>query len=656
MIRVFPVTRKRSDFFRKRLVQVHNITIGTAGHIDHGKSELISRLTGIHPDRLKEEKERGMTIDLGYSFYETAGGLRVGIIDVPGHERFIKNMVAGATSMDLVILVVAADDGVMPQTREHLNIMTVLGIRKGVVALTKIDLVDEEMVELAQEDVRDLVQGTFLQDTPIVPVSSVTGAGIDDLRALLDREIDSVEPLDYDGIFRMPIQRVFSSKGFGTVVTGVPVSGSVRVGDILEILPRGDSCRVRGIQAYGEACELGRAGHRNALNITDVNYRDIRRGFVAANPGIYSTTTFFEAELYFMEGAGFPLRNRTEVRVHTGTSEVMGRVVLLDRKVLNPGESSLVQLRLRDPVVVVPGDRYILRLHSPLITIGGGAVVGLTRMKLKRFKDHVVNRVEARLQSLGDLPTLVTIEVEAYPGGMMTRRDLATVLNRDPDRIKEAVSQLMESGDLFDVGQGLLMERSSFEKRAGQVMAVLEKEHEASPLVPYIDVNRIRSGSRMDGPLLQGVLKAMEARGVVETAKGGLVRKAGFEAGPTPEQQAFIDSLEASVRDGRATPPAIQSLVGQSSLSLDESRSALEYLSSIGRLVKIGGFFFHSAVLDEIRSAIREVAKEHGEVKIPLIRDRFETSRKYLIPLMEYFDGIGFTRRVGDKRYLKDQE
>lgn len=634
-------------------MKVHNITIGTAGHIDHGKSELISRLTGIHPDRLKEERERGMTIDLGYSFYETAGNLRVGIIDVPGHERFIKNMVAGATSMDLVILVVAADDGVMPQTREHLNIMTVLGIKRGIVALTKIDLVDEEMVELAQEDVRDLVQGTFLQDTPIVPVSSLTGDGIDRLRVHLDEAIDQVEPLDYDGVFRMPVQRVFSSKGFGTVVTGVPVTGSVRVGDSLEVLPQGINGRVRGIQAYGESCEQGRAGHRSALNITDVNYREISRGAVVATPGIFSTTRFFEAELYFMESAGFPLRNRTEVRVHIGTTEVMARVVLLDRKVLSPGETTLVQLRLRDPVVVVPGDRYIVRLHSPLITIGGGAVVGLTRMKLKRFKDHVVSRVEARRRSLGDLHSQIAIEAEAFPGGMVTRKDLSAVLNRDPDRIAKAVSKLQEDGDLIDVGQGLLMERGSFEERAAKVAAVLEGEHESSPLVPFIDVKKIRGATRLDGPLLLGLLKAMEGEGMVETAKGGLVRRAGFVPAPTEEQQEFMNGLEARVMEGRATPPPIDDLIAAGGVSDVEARSALDYLVSVGRLVKIGGFFFHTDVLDEVREALREVAEEHGEIKIPLIRDRFETSRKYLIPLMEYFDGIGFTRREGDRRFLK---
>lgn len=396
-------------------MNIHNITIGTAGHIDHGKSELIRRLTGVHPDRLKEERERGMTIDLGYALYETSEGLRVGVIDVPGHERFVKNMAAGAASTDLVVLVVAADDGVMPQTREHLMIMSYLGIKKGVVALSKIDLVDAEMIELATEDIRDLLRGTFLEGAPILPVSSLTNEGLDRLRDAIDKAVASVDPTANSGTFRMPIQRAFTRKGFGTVVTGVPVSGTARVGDPMEIFPLGAKGKIRHIQAYNEPCELARAGHRAALNISDVDYRLLRRGLVAAAPGSLRSTLFFEAEFQLARSARCPLANMTDVRVHTGAAEVLATIVLLDRNTIEPGETALVQLRLTEPVVVVPGDPFVLRLRSPALTIGGGTIVGLFPYKLKRFKEHILKRVAARRDSAGDLDAMVAAEARDFP-------------------------------------------------------------------------------------------------------------------------------------------------------------------------------------------------------------------------------------------------
>jgi len=635
-------------------LKVHNVTIGTAGHIDHGKSELIMRLTGVHPDRLKEEKERGMTIDLGYSFYETARGLTVGVIDVPGHERFIKNMVAGATGMSLVILVVAADDGVMPQTREHLNIMTVLGLKNGIVALTKTDIVDEELVELAAEDVRELVKGTFLEDAPVVPVSSVTGSGFDELRTKLDAAIDRVVPIDPTGAFRMPIQRVFSAKGFGTVVTGVPVSGSLRVGDPVEVFPHQFTGKIRGIQAYDESLQESRAGHRSALNISDVDYRSLKRGHVVAEPGKFRTTTLVEAEFYFLESAGFQIKNMMSVRVHIGTAEIMARIVLLQKRRLDPGDSSLVQLRLSEPVLVVPGDPFILRLHSPLITIGGGRLVGLSSLKLKRFKDHIVNRVAAKRDCLNDLEAQVIIEAENRKDVFFSERDLALSLNADLDEVSGAVRGLLDAGELVEVRQGRMIHKALFERLTEQIGGILDEQHRLNPLAPYVDQKIILKRTRLDPPILGGLLKIMESKGSVETAKGGLARCHGFEPRPSEEQEELLGKIEGELRDCGATPPQVNEIVTRGDHPPAEVEAVVNFLVASGRCIRVGLYVFHGTVIDAIRSAIEDDARANGEVRIPIIRDRFKTSRKWIIPLMEYFDGSGLTYRDGDKRYLKN--
>ena len=634
-------------------MKVHNVTLGTAGHIDHGKSELIMRLTGVHPDRLKEEKERGMTIDLGYSFYETAAGLTVGIVDVPGHERFIKNMVAGATGMSLVILVVAADDGVMPQTREHLNIMTVLGLKSGLVALTKTDLVDEELVDLAAEDVKDLVAGTFLDRTPIVPVSSVTGAGFDALRTALDEAIEGVVPISPSGAFRMPIQRVFSAKGFGTVVTGVPVSGSLKVGDPVEVFPNQISGKIRGIQAYDEALQESRAGHRSALNLSDVDYRTLKRGHVVAAPGKFRTTTLIEAEFYFLENAGFQIKNMTSVRVHTGTAEVMAKIVPLEKPRLDPGDSSLIQLRLDEPVLAVPGDPFILRLHSPLITIGGGRIVGLSSMKLKRFKDHVVNRVAAKRDCLDDLQAQIVIEAENRKEIFFTVNELALSINVDLDEVKGALGGLLEGGKIIEVRKGRMIHKAVFERLTGRIAEILDEQHRSDPLEPYVDQKLILQTMRLEPQNLAGLLKIMESRGIVETAKGGRARRHGFVPTPSEEQKKLIERIEKDLTDWGATPPPAAEIISRGDAPPAEVEAVVNFLVGSGRTIRVGAYVFHSTVIDAIGAAIVEDARDQGEVRIPVLRDRFKTSRKWIIPLMEYFDGIGLTYREGDRRFLK---
>ncbi|MCY3023351.1 MAG: selenocysteine-specific translation elongation factor, partial [Planctomycetota bacterium] len=363
--------------------QIFNVVIGTAGHIDHGKSTLVQALTGIHPDRLKEEQERGITIDLGFAPLELAGGLRVGIIDVPGHERFIKNMVAGATGVDFVMLVVAADDGVMAQTREHLQIVQLLGVRDGLIVITKKDLVEADYLELVVEDVKALVAGTALADKPVVTVSSKTGEGIPGLKALLNTALSKLARRPSSGPFRMPIQRVFAKEGFGTVVTGVPLSGQVAIGDTLEVLPPGYQGRVKGLHAYQHPITRGQAGHSTAVNLhgPDIDKQDVRRGMVVATPGIFRPCSLVTAHLTPLAGTPWPLTHRAPVRFHAGTAEIQGRVLLLEGDQLPAGTDGWVQVQLAEPTVAAPGDRFILRHQTPMLTLGGGVVLDVALLK-----------------------------------------------------------------------------------------------------------------------------------------------------------------------------------------------------------------------------------------------------------------------------------
>ncbi|HMS18317.1 MAG TPA: selenocysteine-specific translation elongation factor, partial [Planctomycetota bacterium] len=381
-------------------MSVLHAVLGTAGHIDHGKSSLVKALTGTNPDRFKEEQERGMTIDIGFAEYQTADGVDVGVIDVPGHEKFVRNMVAGAVGIDMVMLVIAADDGVMPQTREHLDIMGILGIRRGFIVVTKVDMVDPAYVELVKEEIAEFVQGTFLEDAPMVTCSSITGFGLDQVREQIDALVRSLPERGREGVFRMPIQRAFTLKGHGTVVTGVALSGVAQVGDNLEVLPKRLPCRVRAIHVHHRAATEALAGHRSAFNLSDVDYKDVMRGDVLATPGFFTATRLVEARFQLLASHKGPLKDQTAIRFHVGASDSLGRMILLNAKTLSPGEDALVQFRLEDDVVVAPGDHYLVRLASPERSLGGGLVLGETRFRFKRFRDWIQENMEGKEQSL----------------------------------------------------------------------------------------------------------------------------------------------------------------------------------------------------------------------------------------------------------------
>jgi len=638
---------------------IQPIVIGTAGHIDHGKSSLVRALTGIDPDRLKEEKERGLTIDLGFAPIQMPDGRTVGIIDVPGHERFIRNMVAGATGIDLVMLVVAADDGVMPQTREHLQIMGLLGVQHGIVVLNKIDAVPAEMAELAEEDVRDALRGTFLEGAPLLRVSALTGAGIEELKRVLFQRVDLAAPRSREGVFRMPIQRVFSAKGFGTIVTGIPVSGEIQVGQTLEILPVGQSGKLRGIQAYGRATERARAGHSSALNLSDVDHHLVSRGMVAATPGFFAPVRMVGARLSVSPQLERALADRTPIRLHTGTADPLGELVLLDAQALEPGSTGLVQLRLEEPIVCAPGDRFILRLASPSITLGGGVILEESKYRLKRFKGFVIDELSRQEQSLAS-PAALLESVLARAGFQpLALHELAQAIKRSDAETAGFLARLADEQRVraLDLG-GSDKQAWMHVDRLGEAQSKLRQAiaawFELNPLRQVVETLELRRATGFEPEFLGALLLEEQARKSLSVESGGLVRLAGrsvqLDQATIERRGRILTAFEAA----GFSPPSPDELAASLAIAPRELTRLLAMLSDENALVRINKeILLPAARAQAVREAIVSNCTKHGHLEIPELRDALGTSRKYLIPLLEYFDTQGLTIRQGANRVLR---
>jgi selenocysteine-specific elongation factor len=635
-------------------MQIQPIVVGTAGHIDHGKSTLVKTLTGIDPDRLKEEQERGMTIDIGFARFSLPDGRRVGIVDVPGHERFVKNMVAGATGIDLVVLVVAADDGVMPQTREHLAIMRLLGVKRGFVALTKIDAVEPAMVDLAREDVRSAVAGTFLEGAPILPVSSTTGQGLEELRKVLFHMAAETPPRSDAGIFRMPIQRVFSAHGFGTIVTGIPVSGSIGVGDVLEIVPPGVRGKVRGIQAYHETTERARAGHSTAINLADVDHHVVQRGHVAASVGFFKPVRWVGAQLEALASLDRPIANRTPIRLHTGTVEALGEVVLLDREELAPGETGLVQLRLEEPIVCAPGDRYVVRLASPAFTLGGGVILEESKHRLKRFKSFVVEELERQVHGLESPRELLEVVLFRADDGTHAVDALAVEIKRSKAETERLLNDLKGQGKVRALAMGRWIHGERMERALERIRKELEAWFGDHAHRQVIDVRDLRRITGFEADFLHVLLEEAARRGMLVSEPGGLVRPAGKAPDLEPKRAELAAKLREALVGARFVPPSPEELAGRLGKPRKEVESLLEHLCDTGAVQRVGPeFYLAREHYDAARAAIVENCSAHGALDIPSLRDQLSTTRKFLIPLLEHFDAQGLTIRQGGHRVLK---
>jgi len=643
---------------KKNVDRIFNVVLGTAGHIDHGKSSLVKKLSGVDPDRLPEEQSRGLTIDLGFAPLTLPDGRRVGIVDVPGHERLIKNMVAGATGIDVVLLVIAADDGVMPQTREHLTIMQILGIQHGLVAITKIDLVDDDLRELVREEVKETLVGTFLDGAPVVEVSSVSGEGIDDLKEALFDRITGIQPRDSSGVFRMPIQRVFSPKGFGTVVTGIPLAGTTEIGATLEVVPLGERGRVRGIHAYKESTDIARAGHSTAINLTDIDYRQVSRGMVVTQPGYFKGATMFEARLHYLPSTRRPLLHQTAVRFHVGTTEALGKVFLLEKKKLDPGEESFVQFRFDEPVVAAPADRYVLRLHSPMETIGGGEVLDQSRWRLKAGKAFILDRLQGKQEALGDPLQFLVNLIDSAGYATVTEKELAVRCGRSPDEVKKDMEILTGDGRVQKASRpGQFVAVAQLEKARADALETASRYYEKHPRRLLMEKTYLQQQLKCTDVFLQDLLGDLRGRGETESADGGLIRWRHHEPKLTGDEAAIRTSIAEACRTDLFTPPSPDDLAQKKTWDPRTTEELYELLVEENELRKIAdGIYFHREALEEARRRLGEYLRREGTITAADAKNLLASTRKYGIPLLEFLDREGFTIRRGDVRVLRNSE
>ena len=627
-----------------------HVVIGTAGHIDHGKSALVKALTGYDPDRLKEEKERGMTTDLGFAFL----GDNVTIIDVPGHEKFVRHMLAGASTIDLVLLVVAADDGVMPQTREHFDICRLMGINQGLVAITKADMVEEDWLELVRQDVGELVEGTFLEGAPVHVVSSTKGDGIPALREAIDGLVAEVKPKPDRGVFRQPVDRCFTIKGFGTVVAGTVLSGHCRVGDKVELLPRQQAVRVRGIQRHGKAVKETVLGDRAALNLQGVEKSSVERGNMLATPGYYTPTEMFNATLFLLSTAGRELKNMTRVRVHIGTSEVMARVVLLDARQLEPGKDAVVQVRLESPVVCDWGDRYVIRSYSPQHTIGGGVVLEAGAGKERRFDEATVARLRA--QASGDTATVLEQHLVKCEYEARQPKDLVRDLALAQDEVDRLLADLSDGDRVHRFrfeGHDYVVHARNRDRARRSVVTALEEFHRENPvrLGPKRPELREKAGRGLSVPLFHTVVGELVSVGELVEEQGKL-RLKGHEIRLKEDEQKLFDRVAEEFEDGGFTPPGIDGVLqGAKDRTAGKVKTAL---LETGTLVDLGeSVLMHRDAVAKARGLVEEMFRSQPELSASEIRQKLNTTRRYLIPLLNHFDSTGLTQRRGDKRVLR---
>ncbi len=646
--------------------------IGTAGHVDHGKSALVQALTGIDPDRLKEEKARGMTIDLGFAWIDlpiqTEGATdasaadpgpsqNVGVVDVPGHIDFIKNMLAGVGGVDAALLVIAADEGVMPQTREHLAILDLLAVPAAVVALTKVDLIDDpEWLDLVELDVVELLQDTHLASASIVRVSALTGEGLEALRHSLASTLETLPPRRNRARPRLPIDRIFSISGFGTIVTGTLMDGHFAVGDSVEIVPSGVEGRIRGLQTHGQQIQSGEPGSRLAINLSGIGTDEISRGDVVVKPDTLRSTVLVDVSFRLLADAAKPLAHNQAVDFFVGASEVSARVRLLGAEQIEPGEAGWLQLRLASPLAVASGDRFILRQPSPSSTLGGGLVLNpYPRRRWKRFDKQALIQFQALASGLPDEILLQTLARNP----LVTESDLIALSSLDMETAQENLKELCSAGAITEFGAGSdrrLVTLEHWERTLQQLLDLLQAFHAEHPLrrgMPRSEArSRLQSGARLTKlsvRLFNDMLAEAKSAGLIET-DDALVWRSGFSIALNPDQQAGVDRVAASFSASPFSPPN----AGETLELLGSDPELLEMMFEQGRLIRLaGGVLFRMADFESASSQIQDHIKSNGSITLAETRDLFDTSRKYAQALLEELDARRITRRDGDVRVMR---
>jgi selenocysteine-specific elongation factor len=593
---------------------------------------------------------------LGFAWLDLPGGQRVGIVDVPGHEKFVKNMVAGAAGIDVVALIVAADEGVMPQTKEHLDICRLLGVKHGLVVLTKIDMVDDEWLELVTEDVRSFLQGSFLEEAPIVPVSSLTGQGLPEFVAALETLCQKVPDRSSKGLFRLPVDRVFSMKGFGTVITGSLVSGKIRVGENIMIFPTGIESKVRGIQIHNESVDEASAGVRTAVNFQGLDRTSVKRGDVLARVNTLKPSYMVDVVLKYLGFDKKPLKNRTRVRFYSGTSELEGYVILLDRDELEAGAETVAQLRVAAPVSVVRDDRFVIRSYSPIRTIGGGYVIDPFPKKHKRFKDAVL----AHLNTLakGDVNTIITRCIEYADLVGVTFADLVIMTNLPEKELEQDLQNLLSRRAIIQLDREnrVYLHAGVFDGLQRKAVEVLRQYHEKYPLKSGMIKEVFKAqlprgvGLRIFNLLVQTLVKS---KTIVQEKE--MVRLAGHRIALGVDQEELRNKIERVYLNSSLQPPYFKDLIASLGQNSDHMKDVLDHMVLEGIVVKVKeDLYFHKTVIDTLKNKLVNFLRENGEISTPQVKEMAGVSRKYMIPLIEFFDDTKVTIRVGDVRKLRE--
>lgn len=627
-----------------------NIIIGTAGHIDHGKTTLIKALTGRNTDRWEEEQRRGITIDLGFTWFDLPGGGRAGIIDVPGHEKFINNMVAGVVGMDLVLLVIAADEGIMPQTREHMDILHLLGIEKSIIVLNKCDIVDEEWLELVEEEVREELEGTFLRNAPVLKVSAATGEGLDGLVKVIEHMTsDEVVSKDTQTIPRLPIDRAFSLSGFGTIITGTLVSGTITKEDTLEMYPIGKECKIRSIQVHGEDKKACYAGQRVAINLSNVKKKEIKRGCVLAPPDSMKNTDLLDVKLNMLDSSMRILTNHTRLHFFTGTSEILCRAVLLDKEELGPGESGYVQLRLEESIAVRRGDRFVVRFYSPMETIGGGVILEPNPTVKRRFQGEVIE--ELKRKESGSSADVIELHVKEHADTLITLTELAKLTALSVEEVREDIDELLKEGKIrtYAMRKDIYAWHTDSERAMLLTLTdTLRKYEEAHPYRFGMKKAEAQMThfKKIKANVFDKIVEAFEDGGQVKRIDEFLCTP-GYEV----RKDEVYDKVAGKLLD--SFEKAGYDFVRYSEIDFgktpgDVTDDILNILLEEKQIVKVAeDMYTKKAYIDEAENIIRSKLKEEPVITIAQVRDIFKTSRKSAKPILEYMDSIKVTKKTG---------
>ncbi len=630
-----------------------SFVIGTAGHVDHGKTQLVKALTGINTDRLREEAERGISIELGFAFIDFKDGLRAGIVDVPGHEKFIKNMLAGVGGIDVVIMVIAADEGVMPQTREHMDILELLQVKNGIVALTKTDLVDQEWLSLIDEEISQFLKGTVLQGAPVVKVSSVTGQGINVLKETVYQLAQKIRPRSQKGIMRLPVDRVFTLSGFGTVVTGTMTSGALQVGETVELMPQELKSKVRNIHVHGQKVESAGAGQRVAVNISNIEVDQVFRGSVVATPGTLKPALRLDARLQLL-GNARKIKNYSRVRIYIGTSEIFGRIRLLDREELEPSQWAYVQLELEKNALALRGDRFVIRSYSPMRTIGGGTIIDVGTIKYSRYHDDVLNSFSIKEE--GD-PSQLIVQFLESTSSMHNKDEISLNTGIEKKVTAIIIRGLLEQDRVKEVeadGLRWYIDSFTYKNWVSKLKKALISYHQKYPLREGYPKEELRSKifKSLNARQFQMLLKAMKDDAYI-SYQSTTVSEPDFAVGPDSELQSKISIIESTFQQKGLQPPSWEETVMHLNMTPNGSQEVLNFLVSKGILVRVSSeLLFHNSVIKEIQKKLIQYLNEYNEISVSQFRDIFATSRKYALPLLEHFDQEKITRREGDVRLL----